>query len=65
LGRFALFELLENDADFEALISTGGNSSVLAKAAREAGTIPLAVSALERVAAGDSTIEEIEREVEL
>lgn len=65
IGRFALFELLENDADFESLISTGANSASLAHAARETGTVPLVVSALWRVAAGDTTIEEIEREVEL
>lgn len=63
-GRFAVFEYVENDAEFEDLISRGERTNVLSTYACSKGTVPLAAAALAQVAAGITTLEEIEREVE-
>ncbi len=58
-GRLGLFEFLAVDESFRAAIAAGATLEELRTQARVGGWVPLRTSALERVRAGDTTVEEI------
>jgi type IV pilus assembly protein PilB len=60
-GRSAIVELLDLTDELRELIVSKAPAVVLKKAAREAGTIFLRESAVEKVFAGETTIKEINR----
>ncbi len=64
-GRFALYENFISDESIEEIIVRAQKTSVLLSYLRDMGMKTLAMSGLERVAAGETTIGELEREVEL
>ena len=60
-GREAIVELLDLNDEIRELIIAKSPAMVLKKAAREAGTIFLRESAVEKVIAGRTTLREINR----
>jgi type IV pilus assembly protein PilB len=60
-GREAIVELLDLNDDVRELIIAKSPAAVLKKAAREAGTVFLRESAVEKVLAGRTTLREINR----
>jgi type IV pilus assembly protein PilB len=60
-GREAIVELLDLNDDVRELIIAKSPAAVLKKAAREAGTVFLRESAVEKVIAGRTTLREINR----
>lgn len=60
-GREAIVELLDLNDDVRELIIAKSSAAVLKKAAREAGTVFLRESAVEKVIAGKTTLREINR----
>jgi len=60
-GRSAIVELLDLTDELRELIVSKAPAVVLKKAAREAGTMFLRESAVEKVFAGETTIKEINR----
>jgi type IV pilus assembly protein PilB len=60
-GREAIVELLDLNDEIRELIIAKSSALVLKKAAREAGTIFLRESAVEKVLAGSTTLREINR----
>lgn len=60
-GRSAIVELLDLNDELRELIVSKAPAAVLKKAAREAGTLFLRESALEKVFTGETTIREINR----
>jgi type IV pilus assembly protein PilB len=60
-GRAAIVELLDLTDELRELIVSKAPAAVLKKAAREAGTMFLRESAVEKVFAGETTIKEINR----
>lgn len=60
-GREAIVELLDLNDDIRELIIAKSSVSVLKKAAKEAGTIFLRESAVEKVLSGKTTLREINR----
>lgn len=60
-GRSAIVELLDLTDELRELIVSKSPAAVLKKAAREAGTLFLRESAVEKVFAGETTIKEINR----
>lgn len=64
-GRFAVYEHFLMDEGLETAIVKGERLSSISDYLRERGMKSLARAGLERVALGETTIEEIEREIEL
>ncbi|MBN1243780.1 MAG: type II/IV secretion system protein [Spirochaetales bacterium] len=62
-GRFAVFESFSMDTELEELVASGGRGATLATFLEERGMPRLARAALSRVAEGETTFEEFEREV--
>ena len=60
-GRLPLLEVLTSSAATEALITQGAAASQIQKAAVAAGMRPLREVAAERVTAGETTLQEVER----
>jgi type IV pilus assembly protein PilB len=60
-GRSAIVELLDLNDELRELIIAKSPAAQLKKAAREAGTVFLRESAVEKLLAGDTTIKEINR----
>jgi len=60
-GRSAIVELLDLNDELRELIVSKSPAAVLKKAAREAGTMFLRESAVEKVFTGETTIKEINR----
>ncbi|NVN99222.1 MAG: Flp pilus assembly complex ATPase component TadA [Geobacteraceae bacterium] len=60
-GRSAIVELLDLNDELRELIVSKAPAAVLKKAAREAGTMFLRESAVEKVFAGETTVKEINR----
>jgi type IV pilus assembly protein PilB len=60
-GRSAIVELLDLNDELRELIVSKAPAAILKKAAREAGTMFLRESAVEKVFAGESTLREINR----
>jgi type IV pilus assembly protein PilB len=60
-GRSAIVELLDLNDDIRELIISKSSATVLKKAAKEAGTVFLRESAVEKVLAGETTLREINR----
>jgi type II secretory ATPase GspE/PulE/Tfp pilus assembly ATPase PilB-like protein len=64
-GRTAIMELLKMDQDMDELVARRATSREIRNAAREKGFRTLAEDAAERVLAGDTSLEEIARIVDL
>ena len=60
-GRSAIVELLDLNDELRELIVSKAPAAALKKAAREAGTMFLRESAVEKVFCGETTIKEINR----
>lgn len=60
-GRSAIVELLDLNDELRELIVAKSSAIILKKAAREAGTVFLRESAVEKVLAGETTLREINR----
>jgi type II secretory ATPase GspE/PulE/Tfp pilus assembly ATPase PilB-like protein/ActR/RegA family two-component response regulator len=63
LGRLPLLEVLVSNSNFEEQVVAGASSSQLLKAASAGGFRTLREGAVERVRAGETTLEEIDRVV--
>ncbi|HBX37682.1 MAG TPA: type IV-A pilus assembly ATPase PilB [Pseudohongiella sp.] len=60
-GRVAIFELLPITGDIESLISAGASTIDIRQAAAQSGQITLRQAALQKVAAGETSLAEVER----
>ena len=60
-GRVAIFELLPITGDIESLISAGASTIDIRQAAAQSGHINLRQAALQKVAAGITSLAEVER----
>ena len=60
-GRVAIFELLPINRDMESLISAGASTIEIRQAAARSGHITLRQAALQKVAAGETSLAEVER----
>ena len=64
-GRFAILEVLRMDADIDELIARRVTTREIAKFAREKGFRPLAAAGVARIRAGETSVEEVSRVVDL
>ena len=60
-GRIPIIEVLISTPAIEQAITEGASSQVLNAIAREAGMVPMQAVAMERIQAGDTSPEEVER----
>lgn len=64
-GRFAILEVLRMDGEIDELIARRATAREIAKFARERGFRPLAMAGVDRIRAGDTSVEEVSRVVDL
>lgn len=61
-GRVGLFEVMEIDEELKEQILIGASTSELRQKAKEKGMLTLRMSGIEKIKAGDTSIEEVVRE---
>lgn len=60
-GRSGLYEVLDPDDEFRSAVASGGNLGVLRKLAKKQGMKTLFEYGMQKVSAGETTIDEVLR----